>query len=237
MRRQGMQPKTGQLPRLGASALVSLVASVAVVLGLGITPPVTLADFCGGTMTITPSHGAVGTTFRIVFSVGGPTLVHFYHRGVEVRSVPKPDGNIRMRFVAREGDQGRWRVRAAYVNHPTCYAQDTFRVDGEVTGPRPSPMATPTTPLATEPATQAPPTPATPTESPPATPAPTHSEDPAAVALGSQAIPSVAPPAAPGTSGASGIIDQRAVLIAVLAIALLGVGSVALARTLRKRRQ
>jgi hypothetical protein len=128
-----------QLPR---RSFAGLAASILLVGVLGFTPQPTRADFCGGTMTITPRHGPVGTTFKVTFSVGGPTLVHFFHRNVEVQSVPKPDGIIRMRILAHDGDEGHWRVRAAYVNHPTCYAEDAFRVDGRVSGPAPTPAVT-----------------------------------------------------------------------------------------------
>lgn len=94
-------------------------------------PRATLADHCGGFATVEPSTGPVGTTFVFRTNQGGPTTIYLYHDGtLERTDTQSGNGFVTYRIRTKQGDEGRWRVRAAVQGQEECAGHARFRVTG-----------------------------------------------------------------------------------------------------------
>src|SRR5690349_6561367 len=94
-------------------------------------PRASLADHCGGSATVEPSTGPVGTTFVFRTNLGGPTTIEVYHDGtLERTDTLHGNGPVTYRIRTDEGDDGRWQVRAVVQGQEECAGHARFRVTG-----------------------------------------------------------------------------------------------------------
>jgi hypothetical protein len=110
---------------------IHVASALALFALLLIAPSHVLADHCGATGTITPSHGPPGTIFVFRTNLGAPSDLSLYRNGSPVRSVTLPgDGFVRYAIRTESGDEGTWRARAVVRGSPDCAAEVTFAVGG-----------------------------------------------------------------------------------------------------------
>lgn len=89
------------------------------------------ADMCGGSASVAPDHGPPGTTFVFSTNVGAPSDLTLYHDGAWAGSEFLPgSGDVSYSIHSTTADIGHWRARAAVFNHPECFGEAEFDVDG-----------------------------------------------------------------------------------------------------------
>jgi len=110
---------------------VRMVVFAGAALVLLALPRASLADHCGGIATVEPPSGPAGTTFLFRTNQGGPTNLYVYRDDKLLHTdTLAGDGFVTYRIRTAEGDEGRWRVRAAVQGQEGCYGEARFRVTG-----------------------------------------------------------------------------------------------------------